>query len=216
MSKAAASPCSPHVRAVRNNSMNRNTLSLLVFIFCLISCSQQKEEVVWPHELYWQAVRGTHQEIYYLPLTIEQTLKDSTTIITYRTLFDTTTYSINTKKPEIAAINSTYEDQKLFNFVEMHNVPVNGKEMEVYQFSTADGGIDFGSEHYWSEELGFFFVRGTSWSNYRVLQYSDVEKNKEVWQIVKTLYPRIKENLRLAGSTEGMEHLRQKQFRTIE
>ena len=88
--------------------------------------------------------------------------------------------------------------------------------MEVYQFSTADGGIDFGSEHYWSEQLGFFFIRGTYWSNYRVLQFSDEEKNEEVWQIVKALYPRIKDNLRLAGSTEGMEHLRQKQFRTIE
>ncbi|MHA6250181.1 hypothetical protein ACXYMU_19765 [Pontibacter sp. CAU 1760] len=196
--------------------MNRIVLPLLVFIFCLTSCSQQKEEEVWPHELYWQAVRGTHQEIYYLPLTIEQKTNNSTSTTTYRTLFDTTTYFINIKKPEIAAINSTYEDQKLFNFVENHSIPVNGKEMEVYQFSTADGSIDFGSEHYWSEQLGFFFVRGTSWSNYRVLQYSDVEKNKEVWQIVKALHPRIKDNLRLAGSTEGMEHLRQKQFRTIE
>lgn len=184
----------------------------LAFLFCLVSCNQQKEELSWPHELYWQAVRGTHQEIYYLPLTIRQTVKDSTSNTTYQTLFDTITYFINTKEPEIAAINSTYEDQKLFNFVEKHTVPVNGKEMIVYQFSIADGTIDSGSEHYWSEQLGFFFVRGTSWSNYRVLQFTEEEKNKEVWQIVKTLYPRINESLRLAGSPEGLEHTRQKQY----
>jgi hypothetical protein len=100
--------------------------------------------------------------------------------------------------------------------VRKHTISIDGKEIIVYQFSTADGSIDSGSEHYWNEQFGFFFVRGTFWPIYRVLQFSDVEKNKEVWGIVKSLYPRIKENLRLAGSLEGMEHLRQNQFKTIE
>jgi hypothetical protein len=195
--------------------MNKTVLTFLAFLFCLVSCNKQKEKLNWPHELYWQAVRGAHQEIYYLPLTIRQTIKDSSSITIYQTLFDTITYFINSKEPEKAAINSTYKDQKLFNFVEMYTVPVDGKEMMVYQFSTADGTIDSGSEHYWSEQLGFFLVRGTSWPNCRVLQYSDEEKNKEIWEIVKKLYPRIKDNLRLAGSPEGMEHTRQKQYRTI-
>jgi hypothetical protein len=196
--------------------MHKNVLSLLVLTFCLISCKQQKEEIVWRYELYWQVVRGTHQEIYYLPLSIEQSIKDSTYATTYHTLFDTVTYFVNTKNPEVAVMNSTYEDEKLFNLVEKHTVPVNGKEMIVYQFSTADGRIDSGTEHYWNEQLGFFFVRATYWTNSRVLQFKDEEKNKEVWEIVKTLYPRIEEILTIIGSPEGMEHSRQKQFRTIE
>lgn len=195
--------------------MNRIVLSLIAFIFCLISCKQQQEETSLPHELYWQVIRGTHQEIYYLPLIVEQRINDSAFTAIYRTTFDTTTYFFNTRKPESASIKSEYEDQKLFYLVERHTIPVDGKEIEVYQFSTADGGIDFGSEHYWSEQLGFFFIRATYWSNYRVLQFSDEEKNKRIWNIVKSLHPKIEDNLRFAGSLEGLEHSRQKQFKTI-
>lgn len=193
--------------------MYKTFTALLILSFCLASCrqkEQQNEEANWPHELYWYFLRGTHQEVYYLPLKIAKANKDTSIKFIYQTPFDTSTYTISIKHPKRASLLSPSYTDSLFYFVSKHAVPVvGGKDFMVYQFSKADGMIDGGTEHYWNERFGFFFIRGTTWSSYRVLQFEDEEKNKEVWELVKTLHPRIEQNLKLAGVQQATEHIRQ-------
>lgn len=195
--------------------MNKKISILIFLLLSLFSCKQQKDEHSVPYEQYWQVIRGAHPEIYYLPLTVEQTIYNGYSVLTYQSQFNSSIYTIDTRNPQKSEFKSSNFNEKLFNLVAKHNLSVEGKDFKVYQFSTADGTIDFGSEHYWNKQLGFFFIRGTYWSNFSVLQFSDEEKNKEVWKIVHQLYPTIETSLKLAGVKKGFEHIRQEHQKVI-
>ncbi|MBC5773915.1 hypothetical protein H8S95_07555 [Pontibacter sp. KCTC 32443] len=184
---------------------------LFAFSFVALFACDKKES-----EFYWQVIRTDLQEVSYIPLEIEKHETDSAIVIKYFSPFDSLNYFFDPKAPDQANNIFPYVGHKgVFKFVKKHSIKVDDKAYSIYQYSTKDGTIDAGSEHYWTKELGFFFIRATYWYNYHILQSTDEEKSQKIWRIIKEVHPEIKESFNLLKFEEGKEHIIQKHHRVI-
>jgi len=160
----------------------------LLFI-CLASCKPK------PEEYYVKRIKIGPRTINTTKVIIDKSVQANKTRLTYKTAFDTVSYIIdNQNKKKSQLLPPTYGAES-FHLVEDYSVKVANKEYRIFHFSTFDGTMDGGSEHYWNEDLGVFFTRGRSWPNYFVLESTDEKKNKIIWNLVKEVYPAIKDRL---------------------
>lgn len=192
--------------------MRTNSLVIIIILLGAWACKQSPKTPEWQCEKYWYYLRGMHQEVYYLPLIVDRSSQG----LIYNTPFDTSTYVIDQNEPSKTRYHSPYSSEKTFYFVCSDTLITKGSPIVIYQFSTADGGIDFVTEHYYTPEFGFFFIRSTAWPNYRILQFSDGKKSEMIWDLVHQLHPQIETSLRLAGVDKGYEHLRNSNYRLVE
>lgn len=133
--------------------------------------------------------------IYITKVVIEKESTGNQIKVTYRTVLDTTTYLFDIKDKKKSQMISPYYGSPIFNLVKEYSIKSENKIYKIYHFSTYDGTMDAGSEHYWNEELGVFFTRAKSWPTYRVLQSTDENKNEIIWRIIKEIFPTIIEPL---------------------
>lgn len=148
-----------------------------------------------PEEYYIKRIDYGLMQIYTSKVIIEKESTGNLIKLTYRTVLDTVSYLFSKNDKRNSQLVSSYYEAPTFKLVKEYSITSGNKNYNIFQFSTFDGTIDSGSEHYWNEELGVFFTRGKTWPIYHVLQSTDEKKNKIIWRIIKDVYPPIKERM---------------------
>ncbi|QNF33058.1 hypothetical protein HUW51_10050 [Adhaeribacter swui] len=162
---------------------------IALFYFCLVSCTPKPEEYFIKRILVGQRTIDTIKVI------VEKKIQANSILFSYKTAFDTVSYRIDKKAKTKLKLVSPYFDADTIHLVKEYFIKIGSKNYKIDHFTASNGAIDSGVEFYWNEDLGMFFTRGRTWRNYSILQSTNENKNKVIWEIIKKVYPPINDQL---------------------